>query len=197
MEQKIIQKLEETKYTDSNIVEVKKNKDLNQKNYSEIVDNVQSEYIKNNDAMVRSGIAQDDYHGKNDHTKKLECARWLLKKFDGIVYLVTESDEKNTKSPDFIWGGRLWDLKTPVGCGKRTIDNQFKKIHKQIGNNPGGIIIDCSFTDLEAVSKRMMLCKLEGDVIIRKKDFVISILKKDRMDRHTTFGRDILSVPLL
>ena len=101
--------------------------------------------------------------------KKLECARWLLKKFDGIVYLVTESDEKNTKSPDFIWDGRLWDLKTPVGCGKRTIDNQFKKIHKQTGNNPGGIIIDCSFTDLEAVSKRMMLCKLEGDVIIRKK----------------------------
>ena len=194
---KIIQKLEETKYTDSNLVEVNKNKDLNQKNYSEIVDNVQSEYIKNNDTMAGSSIAQDDYYGKNDHTKKLEYARWLLKKFDGIVYLVTESDEKNTKLPDFIWGGRLWDLKTPVGCGKRTIDNQFKKIHKQIGNNPGGIIIDCSFTDLEAVSKRMMLCKLEGDVIIRKKDFVISILKKDRMDRRTTFGRDILSVLLL
>lgn len=105
----------------------------------------------------------------NDHTNKLECARWLLKKFDGIVYLVTESDQKNTKLPDFIWDGRLWDLKTPVGCGKRTIDNQFKKIHKQIGNNPGGIIIDCSFTDLEAVSKRMMLCKLEGDVIIKKR----------------------------
>lgn len=70
MEQKIIQKLEETKYTDSNLVEVKKNKELNQKNYSEIVDNVQSEYIKNNDAMAGSSIAQDDYHGKNDHTKK-------------------------------------------------------------------------------------------------------------------------------
>ena len=147
--------------------------------------------------MAGSSIAQDDYYGKNDHTKKLECAWWLLKKFDGIVYLVTESDQKNTKLPDFIWYGRLWDLKTPVGCGKRTIDNQFKNIHKQIGNNPGGIIIDCSFTDLEAVSKRMMLCKLEGDVIIRKKDFVISILKKDRMDRRTTFGRDILSVLLL
>lgn len=105
----------------------------------------------------------------NDHTNKLECARWLLKKFGGIVYLVTKSDEKNTKSPGFIWDGRLWDQKTPVGCGKRTIDNQFKKIHKQTGNNPGGIIIDCSFTDLEAVSKRMVLCKLEGDVIIRKK----------------------------
>lgn len=175
---KIIQKLEETKYTDSNLVEVKKNKDQNQKNYSEIVDNVQSEYIKNNDTMAGSIIAQDDYYGKNDHTNQLEYARWLLKKFDGIVYLVTESDQKNTKSPDFIWDGRLWDLKTPVGYGKRTIDNQFKKIHKQIGNNPGGIIIDCSFTDLEAVSKRMMLCKLEGDVIIRKKDFVISILRK-------------------
>ena len=72
---KIIQKLEETKYTDSNLVEVKKNKDLNQKNYSEIVDNVQSEYIKNNDAMAGSSIAQDDYYGMNDHTKKLECAR--------------------------------------------------------------------------------------------------------------------------
>ena len=54
---KIIQKLEETKYTDSNLVEVKKNKDLNQKNYSEIVDNVQSEYIKNNYAMAGSSIA--------------------------------------------------------------------------------------------------------------------------------------------
>ena len=92
MVQKIIQKLEETKYTDSNLVEVKKNKDLNQKNYSEIVDNVQPEYIKNNDAMAGSSIAQDDYYDKNDHTKKLEYARWLLKKFDGIVYLVTESD---------------------------------------------------------------------------------------------------------
>lgn len=70
MEQKIIQKLEETKYTDSNIVEAKKNKDLNQKNYSEIVDNVQSEYIKKNDAMAGSSIAQYDYYGKNDHTKK-------------------------------------------------------------------------------------------------------------------------------
>lgn len=119
----------------------------------------------------------------NDHTNKLECARWLLKKFDGIVYLATESDEKNTKLPDFIWDGRLWDLKTPVGCGKRTIDNQFKKIHKRIGNNPGGIIIVCSFTDLdpeyilEAVFKRMVLCKLEGDVIIRKK-ILLSTKKK-------------------
>ena len=57
---KIIQKLEETKYTDSNLVEVKKNKDLNQKNYSELVDNVQPEYIKNTDAMAGSNIAQDD-----------------------------------------------------------------------------------------------------------------------------------------
>ena len=57
---KLYKKLEETKYTDSNIVEVKKNKDLNQKNYSEIVDNVQSEYLKNNDAMAGSSIAQDD-----------------------------------------------------------------------------------------------------------------------------------------
>ena len=34
---KLYKKLEETKYTDSNLVEVRKNKDLNQKNYSEIV----------------------------------------------------------------------------------------------------------------------------------------------------------------
>ena len=57
---KLYKKLEETKYTDSNLVEVKKNKDLNQKNYSEIVDNVQSEYLKNNDTMAGSNIAQDD-----------------------------------------------------------------------------------------------------------------------------------------
>ncbi|MDD6122142.1 MAG: hypothetical protein PUD27_05020 [Solobacterium sp.] len=48
---------------------------MNQKNYSEIVDNVQSEYIKNNDAMAGSSIAQDDYYDKNDHTKKLEICQ--------------------------------------------------------------------------------------------------------------------------
>lgn len=42
---------------------------MNQKNYSELVDNVQSEYIKNNDAMAGSIIAQDNYYDKNDHTK--------------------------------------------------------------------------------------------------------------------------------
>ena len=181
MEKLNLQKLSES---DTDLVEVKENRELIQKKYSELVDNIQSEYLKNNDAMVGSIVAQDDYYGKNDHTNELECARWLVKKFGGVVYLVTESDEKNTKSPDFIWDGRLWDLKTPVGCGKRTIDNQFKKIHKQIGNNPGGMIIDCSYTGLsiphiiEAISKRVYLDNFEGDIIVRKNNLIVRIIRK-------------------
>ena len=70
MEQKIIQNSKKQNIQILILWRSRKNKDLNQKNYSEIVDNFQSEYIKNNDAMAGSSIAQDDYHGKNDHTKK-------------------------------------------------------------------------------------------------------------------------------
>lgn len=167
-------------------MEVKENRELTQKKYSELLDNIKSEYLKNNDAMVGSIVAQDDYYGKNDHTNELECARWLIKKFGGIVVLLSESRLRNKKTPDFLWDGKFWDLKTPTGSGKRTIDNQFDKIKYQIGEQPGGMVLDCSHLAfdiddiIEKTSKRIILSDFIGDVIIKKNDEIIVIIKKDR-----------------
>ena len=75
------------------------------------------------------------------------------------------SHNKHRKIAVFLFYGGLiwllWDLKTPDGNEKRTIDNQFKNISKQISDAPGGMIMDCSnlsFTNNEIIvmaSKRI------------------------------------------
>lgn len=183
MEKLNLQKLNES---DTALVEAKENRELNQKKYSELVDNIQSEYLKNNDAMVGSIIAQDDYYGKNDHTNELECARWLVKKFGGVVVLLSESEIDGVKTADFLWDGKLWDLKTPTGSGKRTIDNQFAKIKNQIIHNPGGMILDCTYLSnsnfevIESVSKRMILSCFVGDVIVVRNAHIVDILHNNK-----------------
>lgn len=143
-------------------------------------------FLKENDFGVGTIKAESGfYESKNDHKDEIEVSRWILKKFGGNVVLKKEIDEKKgIKSADYYWGGRLWDLKSPTGNGKRTIDNQFLKIEDQIKDSPGGMILDCTKLDfeindiLEKTAKRIKLNEFESDVIIKKGDKLIAILRK-------------------
>ena len=53
-------------------------------------------------------------------------------------------NEQHTKNPDFTIGSDAWELKTPTGSGRNTIDNLLKKAGKQSSN----VIIDLSGTSL-------------------------------------------------
>lgn len=143
-------------------------------------------FLKENDFGVGTIKAESGfYESKNDHKDEIEVSRWILKKFGGNVVLKKEIDEKKgIKSADYYWDGRLWDLKSPTGNGKRTIDNQFLKIEDQIKDSPGGMILDCTKLDfeindiLEKTAKRIKLNEFESDVIIKKGDKLIAILRK-------------------
>ena len=117
------------------------------------------------------------------HKDEIKASQWILKNFGGNISLKNESKEDGVHTADYLWDGLLWDLKTPDGNGKRTIDNQFKNISKQISDAPGGMIMDCSnlsFTNNEIIamtSKRIRLNHFEGDVIIKRDNTVISILR--------------------
>lgn len=143
-------------------------------------------FLKENDFGIGTIKAEPGYYeSKNVHKDEIEVSRWILKKFGGNIVLKKEIDEqKGIKFADYYWDGRLWDLKSPTGNGKRTIDNQFVKIEDQIKDSPGGMILDCTKLDfeindiLEKTAKRIKLNEFESDVIIKKGDKLIAILRK-------------------
>lgn len=143
---------------------------------------VKKEYLRNAEAGVGTIRAEDGY-SHTLHKDEVKASQWILKNFGGNISLKNESKEDGVHTADYLWDGLLWDLKTPDGNGKRTIDNQFKNISKQISDAPGGMIMDCSnlsFTNNEIivmVSKRIRLNHFEGDVIIKRDNTVISILR--------------------
>ena len=150
------------------------------------VQDVTRVFLKENDFGIGTIKAESGfYESKNDHKDEIEVSRWILKKFGGNIVLKKEIDEKKgIKSADYYWDGRLWDLKSPTGNGKRTIDNQFVKIEDQIKDSPGGMILDCTKLNfeindiLEKTAKRIRLNEFESDVIIKKGDKLIAILRK-------------------
>lgn len=150
------------------------------------VQDITRKFLKENDFGVGTIKAEPGfYDSKNNHKDEIEVSRWILKKFGGNIVLKKEIDEqKGIKSADYYWDGRLWDLKSPTGKGKRTIDNQFVKIEDQIKDSPGGMILDCTKLDfemndiLEKTAKRIKLNGFESDVIIKKGDRLIAILRK-------------------
>lgn len=143
---------------------------------------VKKEYLRNAEAGVGT-IRSDDGYSHTSHKDEVKASQWILKNFGGNISLKNESKEDGVHTADYLWDGLLWDLKTPEGNGKRTIDNQFKNISKQISDAPGGMIMDCSnlsFTNNEIIamtSKRIRLNHFEGDVIIKRDNTVISILR--------------------
>lgn len=58
-----------------------------------------------------------------------------------------EKTRFKTKSPDYIWNGKMWDLKTLQTV--KAIDSALRHGVKQIKNNPGGILLNFSDIDLD------------------------------------------------
>ena len=145
------------------------------------VTDVKKKYLQFSDPGVGSVKAENNFLYE-ERKNEIDGGKWLLQNFGGNVVLKTESRINGVHTSDYLWDGLLWDLKTPEGNGKRTIDNQFKNIEKQIASAPGGMILDCSklsFSNDKIVSmtaKRIRLNNFSGDVIIKRGRSIISIL---------------------
>ncbi len=92
-------------------------------------------------APGKSSLSRESGFKEKDRTDEIAAAEALFRHFGGSVTLLAEKSF-NDGNPDYLWNGRLWDLKKPS-----RIKNPGKLVQKglsQIFGNPGGSVIDIS-----------------------------------------------------
>ena len=67
-------------------------------------------------------------------------AQWLYEHIGGNIKLLTAVNKDNKKTPDYLWNGKYWDLKSI--STEKAADSAIRYGVKQIQANPGGVILD-------------------------------------------------------
>ena len=142
---------------------------------------VKAEYERN--ATPGEGkITFDDNYDKTTHKAEINFAEWLHSKYGGDIHLLQESTVENVKTPDYIWNGKYWDLKTTTT--EKAANSAVRKGLKQIEINPGGIMLNYADKDIsldlvkENIIKRMkyktadimIVCQGEVKALLRYKN---------------------------
>lgn len=130
---------------------------------------VTAEYFLNSKPGTGLVMMEDGYKA-GGHQNEINMAHWLHDTFGGDIQLRCEDDECNIKSADYLWNGKLWDLKEPTTT-KAADDRMRSGIH-QIIKNPGGVILDFKNNDFDL---------LEAEKIIRR-----------RIKRHAIEAADVM-----
>ncbi len=94
---------------------------------------------------------------------------------DDVIFI---KRSQNSKTADFQINGKIWELKSPIGNGKRTIQNNLRKADRQSPN----IILDlrrCKMHSSQAMSKiNFELSKahnISNLIVIQKNQKVIAL----------------------
>lgn len=85
-------------------------------------------------------IVIPDNYDLSKYRAEYETANKILEIFGGEIELLQESRVPGEKRSDYLWNGKMWELKKPTTAD--AIDSAVRKGLKQIGNNPGGIILN-------------------------------------------------------
>lgn len=74
------------------------------------------------------------------HAEEIKTAQWLHENLGGDIVLLAEDGGLYEKTPDFLWRGKEWELKTTTT--EKSADSALRNALKQILENPGGVILD-------------------------------------------------------
>ena len=127
-------------------------------------------------------ITRDEEYDESIHKNEIAFADWLHDNFGGNIHLLSESTEKGKKTPDYLWNGKLWDLKNVTS--EKAANSAIRKGIRQIVENPGSIILDygdksISLNELiTVINKRMNWYEEKQiDIMIIQNGKVVSILR--------------------
>jgi len=81
--------------------------------------------------------------GLRVHKHELETAERLAA-LGFLIEFMPPSSKPGVKSADVRLDGELWELKSPIGSGERTIDNQLHRAEKQSAR----LVIDLARTNI-------------------------------------------------
>ena len=121
----------------------------------------------------QGSITYDEGYNRTLHANEIKTAQWLHDHLGGDIVLLNEANEDHQKTADYLWRGKLWDLKNT--STEKAANSAIRHGIKQIEKNPGGIILD--FGDTVPVQEMLW------DIVTK------------RMGWYTTNGRyDILVI---
>ena len=102
------------------------------------VKDVTKKYIDS--AKPRMGkVRYENGYRIKGHKTEIEVANQLREQFGGKIVLLKEANTQGTKTPDYLWRGKQWELKS-ISTAKAA-DMAIRKGAKQIAENSGGIIL--------------------------------------------------------
>jgi SPP1 gp7 family putative phage head morphogenesis protein len=76
------------------------------------------------------------------HKTEIEVANQLRDQFGGKFVLLKEANAQGIKTPDYLWRGKQWELKS-ISTAKAA-DMAIRKATKQIAKTPGGVVLQCT-----------------------------------------------------
>ena len=83
---------------------------------------------------------ENGYRAK-DHKDEIEVANQIRNQFGGKIVLLKEANVQGIKTPDYLWRGKLWELKSI--STEKAADSALRTAIQQIKNNPGGAVMQC------------------------------------------------------
>lgn len=128
----------------------------------------------------------DDNYDTQRHKKEIDFAKWLHDTLGGDIQLLNESTVEGEKRADYLWRGRLWDLKDV--STEKAANTAIKRGLSQIKPNPGGIILNYGEQEinldvlLEVIDKRMQWLKdgTSVDIMLVLKNGGLKVLRYNR-----------------
>lgn len=100
-------------------------------------------------------VTRDEGYIEKAHEDEIRMGDWLHDTFGGNVHLLKEAQTNSEQRPDYLWNGKLWDLKSPKAV--KNISKLVQKGLEQISANPGGVIIDLGNADIPAETAIRMI----------------------------------------
>lgn len=136
---------------------------------------ITEEYAKKSEPNT-GNIEFDENYVRKKHDEEIAFAQWIHNNLGGDIKLIKEVENtQGVVNPDYLWNGKLWDLKTIGSQNQDTIDQHIRKGLNQIAENPGGIFIDISKNEMKinemkeiALKKAIRRSRFGSDIIIVK-----------------------------
>ena len=105
------------------------------------VKDVTKKYIDS--AKPRMGkVRYENGYRIKGHKTEIKVANQLREQFGGKIVLLKEANTQGTKTPDYLWRGKQWELKS-ISTAKAA-DMAIRSGVKQIKGNPGGVVLQCA-----------------------------------------------------
>ena len=127
-------------------------------------------------------IIQDNGYSESNNKDEMSVAKWISETFGGEIRLVRNDYSKPT--PDYIWNGQPWDLKSPQGTNG--VDKLVHHgIHQAMTGDSGGVILDISNKGIDSdkaieIAQRRLDRSRRGKdikIVVKKGNDVVKILK--------------------